>query len=312
MLFACTGDDPSHPGPAQGDAGQQHGDAGTAQGDAGGEARPMPSMLPSTPADCPEIKEGDVMFGGSKVRVWVGDDGMSALGPLVIYWHGTCSDPREVSLAGLGTTGIDRIKELGGMVAAIDSPYKSPDDFCKALGIPATSKCPGTSTGNGVWCREDFAVADEIVACAIAQVGIDPRRIHTVGMSAGGVMSVEYGDARSGYLASVTSYSGGELPGALHSPVQDPSNKFAAMIVYGGPNDVVGLADFETLANAYQKDLKDRGQFSFICNHGMGHTIPAGIGNSTVQFFEDHPFGVSPEPYADMLPDSFPDYCKLP
>jgi hypothetical protein len=44
----------------------------------------------------------------------------------------------------------------------------------------------------------------------------------------------------------------------------------------------------------------------------MGHTIPSGIGTSTVQFLEDHPFGVSPEPYASMLPDAFPDYCKLP
>ena len=43
----------------------------------------------------------------------------------------------------------------------------------------------------------------------------------------------------------------------------------------------------------------------------MGHTIPSGLGNSTVKFFEDHPFGVTPEPYATSLPSSFPSYCAL-
>ncbi|MFT3924346.1 MAG: hypothetical protein QM778_17550 [Myxococcales bacterium] len=44
----------------------------------------------------------------------------------------------------------------------------------------------------------------------------------------------------------------------------------------------------------------------------MGHTIPAGIGSSTEQFFEDHPFGVAPEPYAKKLTASMPDDCMLP
>ncbi len=290
------------------DAGTQGRDDASAPRD---EVR-SPSALPALPANCPEIKEGEVLFGSSKVRVWVGDQGTSRPGPLVIYWHGTCSNPNEVALRGLGAAGIARIKELGGMVAAIDSPYKSPDNFCQALGIQPTSKCPGTSTGNGVWCREDFDVADAVVACAIQQVGIDTRRIHTAGMSAGGLMAVEYADARSGHLASITSYSGGPLPSLLGAPIQDPDNKFAAMIVYGGPSDVVGLADFERLAETYQAELTQRGHFSFVCNHGMGHTIPAGIGASTLQFFEDHPFGVAPEPYAQALPASFPDYCKLP
>jgi dienelactone hydrolase len=297
---ACSGSD------AGGEA-----DANSPEPEAGVEAQ-LPSKLPSVVGECPELKDGEVMFGDSKVRISMGEDGKSLLGPLVIYWHGTCSNSREAALVGLGPARIARIKELGGMVAAIDSAYNSPDNFCQAVGIPGTSKCPGTRTGNGVWCREDFDVADQIVACAIQQVGIDARRIHTVGMSAGGVMAIEYADARSGYLASVTSYSGGPLPGALGAPVQDPSNKFAAMIVYGGPSDVVGLANFEQLAATYQKELAERGQFSFVCNHAKGHTIPAGIGASTLQFFEDHPFGVSPEPYAERLPESFPDYCALP
>ena len=29
------------------------------------------------------------------------------------------------------------------------------------------------------------------------------------------------------------------------------------------------------------------------------------------QFMKDHPFGVTPEPYANGLPASFPSYCKI-
>lgn len=273
---------------------------------------PTPSMLPAAPDDCPTLAEGEVMFGDSKVRVWVGDDGMSRLGPLVLYWHGTCSAPVE-ALAGIGLSGIARIKEQGGMLAAVASPYRSPNDFCSGAGLPATPACPGTALGNGVWCREDFELADRIVACALQQVGIDPRRIHSAGMSAGGVMSLEYADGRSGYLASVVSYSGGLLPAFLSGvQPQDPSNKFPAMIVHGGTTDVVGAADFEELAAQAQSTLGARGQFSFVCNHGTGHTIPAGIGDSAVRFFEDHPYGAAPEPYAAGLPASFPSYCVLP
>ncbi len=252
------------------------------------------------------------MFGDSKVRVWVGDDGMSRLGPLVIYWHGTCGNPQTGVLAGLGSAEIERIKDQGGMVAAIESPYKSPDNFCQLLGIPATSKCPGVSTGNGVWCREDFDIADDIVACAVEQVGIDTKRIHSAGMSAGGVMTVGYGYARSNYLASVAVYSGGGTASLLAGTIQHPSNKFAAMIVHGGEKDSVGAANFPMLSKLYQDELTSLGHFSFICDHGKGHTIPSGLGASTMRFFEDHPFGVSPEPYASMLPEAFPDYCALP
>ncbi len=269
-----------------------------------------PSMLPTAPSSCPTITEGEVMFGDTKVRVWVGDDGMSLLGPLVIYWHGTCSQPLEAALRGIGSAGIARIKSLGGMVAAIDSPYKSPNNFCPI--IAGTEACPGTTTGNGVWCREDYAIADDIVACAIQQVGIDPQRIHTAGMSAGGVMAAAYGFSRSGYLASVTTYSGGGISTIVSPSIQDPNNKYAAMIVHGGPSDGVGAANFQTIAGYYQNELSGSGHFSFICDHGMGHTIPAELGDSTVQFFLDHPFGVTPEPYAGALPTSFPSYCTLP
>jgi hypothetical protein len=46
------------------------------------------------------------------------------------------------------------------------------------------------------------------------------------------------------------------------------------------------------------------------CNHGGGHCgAPANDIAAQWQFCKDHPFGVSPDPYASGLPSSFPSYC---
>jgi hypothetical protein len=51
------------------------------------------------------------------------------------------------------------------------------------------------------------------------------------------------------------------------------------------------------------------------CDHGGGHCglplLPADVANSGWQFMVDHPFGVSPEPYAAGIPATFPKYCKV-
>ena len=43
----------------------------------------------------------------------------------------------------------------------------------------------------------------------------------------------------------------------------------------------------------------------------MGHTVPASGRDSAYKFLQDHPFGVSPEPYEKGLPAGFPSYCSL-
>jgi hypothetical protein len=94
-------------------------------------------------------------------------------------------------------------------------------------------------------------------------------------------------------------------------PYEDKSNKLAAMIFWGGVNDVVGIS-FQDASLAYSKIIRDNGGFTILCDHGGGHTIPAGAGTSVWRFFQDHPFGMSPSPYAAAgLPAGFPTYCTL-
>ncbi|HMJ14098.1 MAG TPA: hypothetical protein VK524_21925, partial [Polyangiaceae bacterium] len=151
----------------------------------------------------------------------------------------------------------------------------------------------------------DLPLVDEVVACAKQTVGIDPRRIHVTGFSAGGLYSSGLSLSRSSFMASVASISGGSAGG-----YQDPANKFAAMIVHGGSGDQL-VVNFEQQSNGFRDQLVRDGHFAFVCNHGGGHTVPPGIGAHVVQFFFDHPYGTNPSPYARGLPASFPSYCRL-
>jgi predicted esterase len=153
---------------------------------------------------------------------------------------------------------------------------------------------------------------DEIVACAHEKVGIDLRNIHATGMSAGGLKSAQVSLRRSGYLASVVVYSGGLTAGDM-PPDQDPNNKLAAMILYGGPRDIspVDGINYTDASRRYQELLQSQGRLAFLCNHGGGHSVPSDSQASAWRFMQDHPYGVAPDPYAAGLPDGFLRYCSL-
>jgi len=257
-----------------------------------------PPVLPAPTGTCPELVAGDVDFAPAGiaprgVRLWMTDDAEEMDGPLVIYWHGTGSQPEEARF-GLGSAFIDQVLAQGGIVAA---PYAD------------------AGAGQFPWYlvlgsqEDDLVVADEVVACTAEQLGIDARRIHTIGMSAGGLQASQFSWRRSGYLASAVAYSGGFIGSAPTD--QDPSNPLAAMNFHGGPDDVVFIS-FQDASERYLASLRAAGRFGFICDHGMGHTIPQGNAQASVwRFFFDHPWGTSPSPYEGGLPEGFPDYCAL-
>jgi hypothetical protein len=135
-------------------------------------------------------------------------------------------------------------------------------------------------------------------------------------MSAGGLMTVQVSYRRSSYLASVVVYSGGQV-GDI--PDQDPTNKFAAMVVHGGATDISSVdgIEYQPASNTYVDNLKANGRFAFLCDHGSGHTDPAVLPNaaevqaSAWRFLQDHPFGVQPAPYEAGFPQGFWQGCSL-
>lgn len=274
-------------------------DAPIHAGQDGGSADANPGVAPAIPTPtgtCPAIVDGVVTFAPAgipprEVTLSV-PDGAHAPGPLIIYWHATGSVPGEAAYS-LGDT-LDAVTAAGGIVAA-----------------PAADPAAGTFEWfivNGSSRSDDFLVADEIVAC-LAQAGtIDVRRIHSMGMSAGGLQTTATSFVRSDYIASVATYSGGIPPGYTPS-IQDPNNKFAALIFDGGASDNVFGVDFQAASEAYRDMLAASGHFAAICDHGHGHEIPLDAAPAVVEFFAANPYGAWPSPYVGGLPASFPPYC---
>ncbi len=299
-LVACGGDNDDTSNNNQSTTGTQAAGGQGGQGAAGGSsAAPSPAaqFVPAPSGACPEFVNGDVTFSPAgiaprKVKISIGDNPTAQDGPLVFYWHGAGGNPNEASYI-LGADTIAAIKALGGIVVA---PYHD----------PAAGQFPWfLTTGGGA--EDDLLVADEVLGCALEKVGIDLRRIHSFGMSAGALQTAQMSYRRSGYLASVLLFSGGRLG---TPPQQEDQNKFAAMIMHGGDSDIM-LVNFKTLSEAYYNDLVGKGHFAFICDHGKGHTVPPGLGGSSWQFLSDHPYGVAPSPYAVGLPQGFPGYCAV-
>jgi predicted esterase len=209
-------------------------------------------------------------------------------GPIVLFWYPTGGSPNSAT-SSLGTAGINRIINAGGIVAA---PTHINSGTFPWIG------------GGDV----DIRLTDEILACAKASSGpgFDSRRIHSLGFSAGALFTTTLSYQRSSYFASVATYSGGGT-----GTFQENNNKFAAMILHGGPSDSVAGANFQTLSQNWLNSLRNAQHFAFICNHNGGHTIPQGGPASVVQFFFDHPYGTNPSPYAGGFPSGFLSTCSL-
>ena len=213
-------------------------------------------------------------------------------GPLVIYWHGMGGRPEE-AISGLGRKVIKKITDQGGVVAA---PTHDPASTPYPWYLVSTKR------------QDDLLLTDEIVACAHKVKEIDPERIHTLGMSAGGLQATQLGPRRSNYIASVVAYSGGLVHDALTPPFQAPENKFPALLFYGGAGDEV-IVSFERTTRDYAKLLRGKGHEALICNHRGGHVIPRGAGAAAFRFFEDHPFRL---PRVEQELSAAPqDYCGM-
>lgn len=253
--------------------------------------------IPTPTGTCPTITNGDVMFAPAGIpprMVKIAMDPTKVGGPLILYWHATGSNPNEASYA-LGAT-EQQITAAGGIVA---TPYAD------------------TTAGQFEWFivnkstkLDDFIVADEIVGCLAQANLIDTTHIHSMGMSAGALQTTAVSFLRSGWIASVATYSGG-IPSGYSAPAsQDPANKFAALIFDGGSTDDVYMVDFQAASQAYKTMLDADGHYTAICDHNMGHSIPVDAAPSVAKFFADNAFGQWPSPYqASGLPSGFPTYC---
>ena len=259
-----------------------------------------PTTLPQASGACPTFANGSTVTvtagaGSIQAQIWMGSSRTQG-GPLILYWHGTGSSPAsEVPIA----FDTNAVASAGGMIAGFISSSRTGN--------------PTGNTGDAVWYESDAIFADQVVACAIPQLGISPRHIHTAGYSAGGLQTVYMWYARSGYIASVISYSGGDAT-INKVAAQDPSNVPAAIAAHGAMgSDAIGI-DFASASATWESEIKAQGGFSVDCNDGGSHvdffrTRAPGLKPVSLKFFLDHPFK-APNTYT-TLPSGFPSYCHI-
>jgi len=228
--------------------------------------------------------------------VWSGSKG-STPAPLLFYWHGTGTTPQEASQ--LMPTEMQEIISAGGLIASASSTTSS-----------------GTDTGDAVWYTGDFATSDQVLACAVQQLNIDTRRIITAGCSAGGLQAGAMVFSRSAYLGCSMPNSGGEVI-ANEYPLEN-AHVPSLITTHGGSTDNVVIS-FATASATLDTDVAGKaassmppGGYVVDCNHGGGHCgAPANDIAAQWQYCKDHPYGVSPDPYASGLPSTFPTYCMV-
>jgi poly(3-hydroxybutyrate) depolymerase len=243
------------------------------------------------------LKTGTVSITSSNrqvsVQVWSGTKG-SMPAPMVVYWHVTGGTSSEaVGGIGMPLAVAKEITDAGGIIVS-----------------PQNTTNAGNDTGNSVWFTGDFGVADQLVACAFQQYNLDPHRIYTAGGSAGALQAGAMVYQRSNYIAAALPNSGGYATGGRI--FQNPNHVPAIMTMHGAKGVDVVIVDFSQQSLFLDGDVAVHGGLAIDCDHGGGHVgAPDALKLAGWQFFKDHPFGVSPEPYAGGLPASFPKYCKI-
>jgi hypothetical protein len=274
-----------------GAAGQ--GVAGSA-GNPSGPAMPAPAgsadpIIPEPSGMCPDLKSGTItVMGLSGIAIASGAKPESATAPMVFYWHGTGSTSGEyVGAAGAVHQGV--MAEGGVLVS-----------FQGTLGGDLLS-------GTSVFGAGDFKIVDQLVACAVKERNVDPRRIFTTGCSAGGLFAGAMAAMRSNYTAAAAPNSGGWVTPVAFQNAWTP----ALMTIHGAMGTDVVIVDFATTSNTADKAFKQRGGFVVNCDHGGRHCGGRPLAPDIWEFFKAHPYGTKPSPWMSALPSGLNPACKI-
>lgn len=270
------------------DTGMETGDPTT-----GGDG-PSP-VLPTADGACPEFASGDLDFapgetGPRRARVFF-DPSAGGGGPLVFWFHGTGGSAGNSDDA-FPEDDIAAITGMGGMVVI---PYAD----------PAAGQFPWFLVLSDR--QDDLHLMDEIVGCAAAGPGIDPRHIHAAGFSAGGLHTSQAAIRRASYVASTVPISGGVY--STGTPSDAPDQVISAMIFHGGASDVAGGLGFQMSSELFEQSIDARGGYSLMCNHGQGHFYLSER-EFAWDFMLAHPFGTEPSPFESELPSWVPPFCE--
>lgn len=246
-------------------------------------------------ADCPVLTDGrneGLMSAGLSRNFEVvlpsAYDDASAW-PVVLLFHGYGGTGASL----LSGTLLDAADREGAILIAPDASDRGGQEAWDVFNDARTNT--------------DLVLFDDLLTCASNTWNIDPDRVHATGMSNGGLFTTLLLAQRSQTLASAAPLSGGLL-GELADDFAPPP----VQVLWGGDTDIAYNVNFTEQAADLIALLQDHGAFVVACEHDQGHTLDPDFWPFTLDFLLDHPKGVSPEPYAEGLPDSFPEWCTIP
>ena len=156
----------------------------------------------------------------------------------------------------------------------------------------------------------DETLFDDVLACLDQQYELDNRKVYAAGFSAGALWTTHLLLTRADYLAAIGIFSGGT---SSLNPYATPLYDTAALLTVGGQDDRASSYDFAAGTADLSSRLVTDGHPVIVCDHCLGHTLPAGFHAWTWPFLAAHAFG-DPSGYAGGGDPSgaLPSYCVSP
>lgn len=256
-----------------------------------GPAEEIPRMAAE---DCPVLTDGTnqgFASGGLErsfeVVLPAGYDPERAW-PLILLFHGYGGKGSNM----LDSEVVAEASALGAILIAPDAAERGGENAWDVFNDAETNS--------------DLAFVDDLVTCASASWNVDPDHVHAGGMSAGGLFTGLIIEQRSHLLASAAPFSGGLL-----GPMAPDFTPIPVQVLWGGDTDHAFAVDFAQTAADMIDTLSADGSFVVACEHDGGHSYDSSFWAFTLPFLLDHPRGLVEEPYADGLPEAYPDWCWI-
>ncbi|MEZ4223224.1 MAG: hypothetical protein R3B13_19930 [Polyangiaceae bacterium] len=171
--------------------------------------------------------------------------------------------------------------------------------------------------------QAELTFFDDMLSCVSQQFNVNKNCVASAGVSAGALWTDQLVGKRSQYLSSFMSLSGGvgTAQNTTIKPWTTPTHPIPGFVLWGGPQDVCVLQQFQGLSLTLEQSLTKDGTFFLECVHNCAHAEPpfeppAGYSKyaGMWQFVLDHPYWLPKgySPYVTQgLPAAAPPWCGI-